>query len=87
MKFLLDESLPQKLRNDFGNVHEIWTVKDIYIIMEQEIEEATVVYTDELKAELDSRASNYKSGKTKTVTPKESKKRIQKILSTTRNNV
>jgi predicted nuclease of predicted toxin-antitoxin system len=28
MKFLLDESLPQKLRNDFGNLHEIWTVKD-----------------------------------------------------------
>ena len=28
MKILLDESLPLKLRNDFGNQHEIWTVKD-----------------------------------------------------------
>lgn len=28
MKILLDESLPRKLRNDFGSEHEIWTVRD-----------------------------------------------------------
>ncbi len=28
MKILLDESLPRKLKNDFGNQHEIWTVRD-----------------------------------------------------------
>lgn len=28
MKILLDESLPRKLRNDFGTNHEIWTVRD-----------------------------------------------------------
>ncbi|KAA5533573.1 hypothetical protein F0919_13620 [Taibaiella lutea] len=28
MKILLDESLPRKLKNDFGTEHEIWTVKD-----------------------------------------------------------
>ena len=28
MKILLDESLPRKLRNDFGDAHEVWTVKD-----------------------------------------------------------
>ena len=28
MKILLDESLPRKLRNDFGTDHEIWTVLD-----------------------------------------------------------
>ena len=29
MKILLDESLPRKLRNDFGNEHEVWTVQDM----------------------------------------------------------
>lgn len=28
MKILLDESLPRKLKNDFGTNHEIWNVKD-----------------------------------------------------------
>jgi predicted nuclease of predicted toxin-antitoxin system len=28
MKILLDESLPRKLRNDFGSDHEFWTVRD-----------------------------------------------------------
>lgn len=28
MKILLDESLPRKLRYDFGNEHEVWTVRD-----------------------------------------------------------
>ena len=29
MKILLDESLPRKLRNDFGIDHEVLTVRDI----------------------------------------------------------
>lgn len=28
MKILLDESLPIKLKNDFGAEHEVWTVRD-----------------------------------------------------------
>lgn len=28
MKILLDESLPRKLRSDFGSAHEVWTVRD-----------------------------------------------------------
>ncbi len=28
MKILLDESLPRKLKNDFGTNHEVWTVRD-----------------------------------------------------------
>jgi len=28
MKILLDESLPRKLRDDFGEVHEVLTVRD-----------------------------------------------------------
>lgn len=29
MKILLDESLPRKLRNDFGEEHQVWTVRDM----------------------------------------------------------
>ena len=29
MKILLDESLPRKLRNDFGESHEVVTVRDM----------------------------------------------------------
>lgn len=29
MKILLDESLPRKLRNDFGGEHEVLTVRDM----------------------------------------------------------
>lgn len=28
MKILLDESLPRKLKNDFGSTHEVYTVRD-----------------------------------------------------------
>ena len=28
MKILLDESLPRKLKNDFGITHDVWTVRD-----------------------------------------------------------
>ncbi len=28
MKILLDESLPRKLKNDFGSEHEVWSVRD-----------------------------------------------------------
>lgn len=28
MKILLDESVPRKLKYDFGNNHEVWTVRD-----------------------------------------------------------
>ena len=28
MKILLDESLPRKLKNEFGKEHDVWTVRD-----------------------------------------------------------
>ena len=28
MRILLDESIPRKLKNDFGDGHEVWTVRD-----------------------------------------------------------
>ncbi|MFN8296227.1 MAG: hypothetical protein U0T69_08530 [Chitinophagales bacterium] len=67
-------------------LHYIETADDkkinaFYTILEKEIKEkAGIVYTKELKTELDKRYDGYKSGKTKMITPTESKKRINKIL-------
>jgi putative addiction module component (TIGR02574 family) len=55
-------------------------VKALYASMKNEIEESRVLYNDELKAELDSRHTAYKSGKTKPVTEQQSKRRIAKLL-------
>lgn len=55
-------------------------MKAIYIMMEEAINESFVEYTDAFKKELDRRHAAYKSGKVKTVSAEESKKRIQKIL-------
>ena len=43
-----------------------------------------VQYTDELKTELDRRIEVYKNGSEKPVAPVESKKRIQKLLKSSR---
>ena len=51
-------------------------VKAIYTMMEEEIKESAVEYTDEFKAELDRRYADYKSGRSKMFTTAESKKRI-----------
>ena len=55
-------------------------VKAIYAIMENEIQESAVEYSDEFKKELDRRYAEYKSGKARMITEAESKKRIQKII-------
>ncbi|MEN9598575.1 MAG: hypothetical protein RL596_886 [Bacteroidota bacterium] len=55
-------------------------VKAMYVMMEQDIREKAVDYTEEFKAELDRRYANYKSGKAKLVSSSESKKRISRIL-------
>ena len=55
-------------------------VKAMYVMMEEDIEESAVEYTDEFKKELDRRYADYKSGKAKMITAAESKRRIQKIL-------
>ena len=76
-------SIRQKLY-DYIRVAEDRKVKAIYTILEEEINESTTEYSDELKAELDKRYASYKSGKSKMVTAEESKKRINKILKTSR---
>lgn len=55
-------------------------VKALYTMMEGNIKESVIDYTDELKAELDSSYASYKNGKAKMITAAESKKAINKIL-------
>ena len=70
----------QKLHNYLETANDK-KVKAIYTMMEEEIEQSMVEYSDELKQELDSRYQDYKEGKSKMITGAESKKRINKLLS------
>jgi hypothetical protein len=55
-------------------------IKAIYAIMEKEIEESAVDYTEELKNDLDQRYADYKNGKVKVLSATQSKKQIEAIL-------
>lgn len=72
-------AIRQKLHS-YLEVADDKKVKAIYAIMEAEIEESAIVYTEEFKKELDERYAAYKSGRAKMITSLESKKRVQKIL-------
>jgi putative addiction module component (TIGR02574 family) len=76
-------AIRQQLHN-YLEVAEDKKVKAIYTMMEEEIKESAVDYTDEFKAELDRRYADYKRGKAKMLTAEESKKRVQKILKVSR---
>ncbi|MEO6228818.1 MAG: hypothetical protein ABJB11_08965 [Ferruginibacter sp.] len=76
-------AIRQQLHN-YLEVAEDKKLKAIYTMMEEEIKESAVDYTDEFKAELDRRYAGYKSGKAKMITEVESKTRIAKILKTKR---
>jgi hypothetical protein len=75
-------AIRQKLHN-YLEVADDKKVKAIYAIMEQEIEESAVDYTDTFKKELDNRYADYKNGNVKILTPVQSKKRIEKLLKST----
>ena len=72
-------NIRQRLQN-YLEVADDKKVKALYIMMEEDIKESNVEYSDELKAELDNRYASYKSGKVKMVTAAESKRRINNIL-------
>lgn len=74
----------RKQLHNYLEVAEDKKIKAIYTMMEAEIRESAVEYTDEFKAELDKRNADYKSGKAKMITAGESRKRIKKILKLSR---
>ncbi len=55
-------------------------INALYTIIEKDIQENEFEYSDDLKAKLDKRYSEYKNGSAKMITASESKKRIEKIL-------
>jgi hypothetical protein len=72
-------ALRQKLHS-YLEVADDKKIKAMYIMMEDEIEESAIEYTDEFKKELNQRYADYKSGKAKMITAATSKKRIQNLL-------
>ncbi|MES1181338.1 MAG: addiction module protein [Flavobacterium sp.] len=72
-------SIRQKLHS-YLEVADDKKIKAMYVMMEEDIEESAVEYSDEFKKELDKRYADYKNGKVKMMTAAESKRRIQKIL-------
>lgn len=83
MKSMITTAIRKQLHN-YLEVAEDKKIKAIYTMMEAEIRESAVEYTDEFKAELDKRNADYKSGKAKMITAGESRKRIKKILKLSR---
>ena len=76
-------TIRQKLHS-YLEVADDKKVKAIYAIMENDIEESALEYTDEIKKELDHRYADYKTGKAKMITAGESRKRAEKILKAAR---
>lgn len=72
-------NIRQQLHN-YLEVADDKKVKALYTMMEDDIKESAIEYSDELKAELDSRYASYKNGSAKMITAAESKKRINKLL-------
>jgi hypothetical protein len=75
--------LKQKIHS-YLEVADDKKVKAIYTILEHEIEESGVEYTEEFKTELNRRFAAYKDGSEPPFTAAESKKRIQKLLKAAR---
>ena len=72
------DTIREKLINYIEHVGDK-KVKAFYTIIQTDIE-SEGIYTPEFKSELDKRYDDYKTGKSKMLTPKDSKKKIQKLL-------
>lgn len=84
MNIVMNTTAIRQQLHSYLEVAEDKKIKAIYNMMEEEIKEKAVHYTDEFKAELDRRHADYKRGKAKMITAEESRKRIQKVLKTGR---
>lgn len=73
-------TIRQQLQN-YLEIADDKKVKAIYTMMEDEIKESSIEYSDELKKELDARYASYKNGTAKLISATASKQRINKLLS------
>lgn len=70
-------SIKEQLHN-YLEIADEKKLKAIYVMVEDEIKETSVNYSDEFKTELDKRVNHYLEGK-KMVIPSEMNKRLQRI--------
>ena len=73
------KTIRQELQN-YLEIADEKKVKEIYAMMESEIKEANIEFSDELKKSLDSQYESYKNGTARMISSADSKKRINKIL-------
>lgn len=71
----------QKLHN-YLEVADDKKIKAIYAIMEVDVEEKALIYSDEIRADLDNRLANYEADKTNVISADESKQRILSLMKT-----
>lgn len=76
----MDTSTIRQHLHNYLEVADDKKIKAIYTIIEKEIKENDFEYSDELKAELDKRYTEYKNSSTEMTSASESKKRIAKLL-------
>ncbi len=81
-EFIMDtETIRQELHS-FLEVAEDIKLQAIYTIIEKDIKESRIEYTEDFKNKLNQRYNNYKNNNSKALTPAESKDRMFKILNT-----
>ena len=69
----MNTSSIRKQLHNYLEVADDKKIKAIYRMMENEVKESALDYTDELKEELDRRSADYKNGKTKFITARKVK--------------
>ncbi len=72
-------AIRQRLHNYLEIANEK-KIKAIYTMIEGDVEDTLIDYTNELKTELDKRLTDYQGGKMKMITAKDSKARVAKLL-------
>ena len=78
--FVMDTTMLKRRLHNYVENAEDKKLKAIYTMLEHEIEEDGVEYTELLKAELKKRVACYKENTASAVSAEESKKRILEIL-------
>ncbi len=73
-------AIRQRLHN-YLEIADEKKIKAIYTMIEDDVEDTLIDYTNDLKTELDKRLIDYQSGKMKMITAKDSKIRVAKLLS------
>ena len=78
--FGMNTSIIRSQLHNYLEIADDNKVQAMYAILEEEIKESFVDYTEELKITLDERFATYTGGEAKMISEEESKKKIEQIL-------